>query len=53
MCEMDSDAILFEPIRDKIAGKMIKIYWALVDCFDACGIYLRHQVLDNEISEEI
>ena len=46
MCKMDSDAILFEPMWDRTAGKMINTYQALVDCLNACRIYLRHYVLD-------
>ena len=52
LCKMDSDAILFEPMRDRTAGEMIKTFQALVDCLNTCGIYLRHQVLENKISEE-
>ena len=52
MCEMDSDAILFEPMRDRTAGEMVKIYQRLVDRLNTCGIFLRHQVLNNKISGE-
>ena len=52
MCEMDSDTILFELIRDRTAGGMVKTYQRLVDRLNACGIFLRHQVPNNEISRE-
>ena len=39
MCEMDSDAILFEPIQDRTAGRMVTTYQRLVDHLNACGIF--------------
>ena len=39
MCEIDSDAILFEPIRDRTTGERTKTYQQLVDKLNACGIY--------------
>ena len=52
MCKMDSDAILFEPMRDKTAGEMVKTYQTLVDRLNTCGIFPQHQVLNNRISGE-
>ena len=52
MCEIDSNAILMESMRDRTASGMIKTYQKMVDKLNACDIYPRHQVLENEILEE-
>ena len=52
MCEMDSDAILFEATKNRTAGEMIRAYQALIDKLALCGIQPKHHVLDNKVSEE-
>ena len=52
MCEMDSDAILFEAMKNRTAGEMVRAYQALIDKLASCGIHPKHHALDNEISEE-
>ena len=52
MCEMDSDAILFEAMKNRTAGEMVRAYQAMINKLALCGIHPKHHVLDNEISEE-
>ena len=52
MCKMDSNTILFEAMKNRTAGRMVHAYQALIDKLASCGIHLKHQVLDNKISEE-
>ena len=52
LSEVDSDAILIEPMRNRTAGEMVKTYQTLIDRLNKCGIYPKHQILDNKISAE-
>ena len=52
LAEMDSNAIMQEPMRNRTAGKIVQAYQKLIDRLRDCGISPKHQVLDNEISEE-
>ena len=52
LAEMDSDAILVEPMRNRTAGEMVKTYQKLIDRLKKCGIKPKMHILDNECSEE-
>ena len=52
MCEMDSNTITKEPMRDKTAGEMVRAYTALITKLKAAGIKPKKHVLDNEVSNE-
>ena len=49
--EMDNNSTLMENMRDRILGEMVKTYQKMMDILHACGIYPKHQVFDNKISE--
>ena len=52
LCKMNSDSTLMEPLRDKTAEEeMVKTYQKMTDRLHACGIYPKHQVLNNKIPE--
>ena len=52
LAELDSNAILVEPMRNRTAGEMVKTYNNLIRRLKKCGITPKHQILDNEISAE-
>ena len=52
LVEIDSSAILAEPMRNRTAGEMIKAFQLLVDRLSECGIKPKHHILDNEVSAE-
>ena len=52
LAEVDSDAILVKPMRNQIAGEMVKTYLQLITWLKAIGIRPKHQILDNENSED-
>ena len=52
IAELDSDAILFEPVKSKPAGDMVTTWQHTIDRLKKCGITPKHQILDNEISTQ-
>jgi len=52
IAELDSNAILFEPVRSKAAGDMVNAWQHTIDRLKKCGITPKYQVLDNEISAQ-
>ena len=50
--ESTSNAILYQPYRNKSAGELIKARKAILSRLEQCGIKPKHQALDNEISAE-
>ena len=53
LVEIDSDAVLVEPMRNRTAGEMTKTYQKLIDRLNKCGIYPKMHILDNESSSEL
>ena len=53
LVEIDSDAVLVEPMRNRTAGEMTKTYQKLIDRLNKCGIYPKMHILDNESSNEL
>jgi len=52
LCEMDSNVILSEAMKNRTAGEMIRAYQILMAKLKAAGIKPKKHVLDNECSEE-
>jgi len=52
MCEMDSNAIMSEAMKDRTAGEIIKAYQKLIRRLHKAKIYPTKHILDNECSEE-
>ena len=52
MCEMDSNSIMTEAMKDRTAGEIIKAYQKLVKRLKKAGIHPKKHILDNECSEE-
>ena len=50
--EVDSNYIMVEPMMNRTAGEMVRVYQHLIDRLNARGIYPKLQMLDNEISAE-
>eukprot|EP00804_Cyclotella_cryptica_P022984 CCRYP_014977-RA/>CCRYP_014977-RA protein AED:0.29 eAED:0.29 QI:0/0/0/1/0/0/4/0/551 len=50
MVEIDSSAILLEPIKNRTDAELTRTYSALMLCLRQAGIKPRKHVLDNEIS---
>ena len=53
MVEMDSNAILLEPMKSCKDTEMIRAYDTLVSRLLRCGVQQKKHVLDNEISEHM
>ncbi|KAL7502572.1 hypothetical protein ACHAXN_003578 [Cyclotella atomus] len=53
MVEIDSNAILVEPMRSRNDGEMIRAYDVLVKRLKNAGVHPKKHVLDNEISENM
>jgi hypothetical protein len=53
MVEIDSNAILLEPMKNRKDAKMIRAYNALLLQLKWAGIVPKKYVLDNEVSENI
>ena len=51
--EVDSDAILIEPMKNRPAGEMIRAYQVLIDRLNSMGIFPKLHILDNECSTEL
>ena len=52
MCEMDSNAILSEAMRNRSSGEMIRAYQVLLKKLKMAGMRPKKHVLDNEISSD-
>ena len=50
MVEIDSSAILVEPMKSQKDGKMIRVYNALLLQLKQAGILPKKHVMDNEVS---
>jgi len=53
LTEVDSDAILVEPMKNRTAGEMIRAYQVLIDRLNLAGIFPKLHILDNECSTEL
>ncbi len=51
MVEIDSNAILVEPMKSRKDEEMIRVYNALLLRLKRAGIVPKKHVLDNEVSE--
>ena len=52
LCKIDSSGILVEPLRNRTAGEMTRAFQFLIDRLRKRGIFPKHLILDNEISNE-
>ncbi|KAL7481119.1 hypothetical protein ACHAW6_006805 [Cyclotella cf. meneghiniana] len=52
MVEIDANAILVEPMKNRTGGKMIRAYMALLGRLKRRGIKPKKHILDNEASDE-
>ena len=52
LLEVDSDAILAEPMKDRTSGKMTRAYSAIMDRLHSYGIKPTLHILDNKCSGE-
>ncbi len=50
LVELDSNAILIEPMKNRTPGEMIRAYQALFDRLKECGIKPKQHLLDNKWS---
>ena len=50
LVELDSNYIMSEPMANRSAGEMVRVYQILINRLNSRGIYPKHQVLDNEVS---
>ena len=48
LTEVDSDMILVEPMKNRTAGEMIRVYQVLIDHLNLVGIFPKLHILDNE-----
>jgi hypothetical protein len=53
LAEVDSDAILVEPMKNRTAGEMVRAYQVLIDCLNSAGIFPKLHFLDNECSDDM
>jgi hypothetical protein len=52
LIDVNSDAILVEPMKNRTSGKMIRAYQTLINCLRTAGSILKLHVLDNECSQD-
>ena len=52
LLEVDSDAILAEPMKDRTSGEMTRAYTSIMDRLHSYGIKPTLHILDNECSVE-
>ena len=52
MCDIDSNAIFSEPMRNKTEGELIRAYQAALKRLKLAGANPKKHVLDNECSAE-
>ncbi len=53
LAEVDSDAILVEPMKNRTAGEMVWAYQVLIDHLNSAGIFPTLHILDNKCSADI
>ncbi len=53
LAEVDSDAILVEPMKNRTAGKMVPAYQVLIDHLNSAGLFPKLHILDNECSADM
>jgi formyltetrahydrofolate synthetase len=53
LTEVDSNAILGEPMKNRTTGEMIIAYQVLIDRLNSAGIFPKLHILDNECSTEL
>jgi hypothetical protein len=51
--EVDSNAILVEPMKNRTAGEMVRAYQVLIDRLNFAGIFPKLHILDNECSADM
>ena len=52
LIDVDSDAILVEPMKNRTSGEMIRAYQTLIDRLRTAGSIPKLHVLDNECSQD-
>ena len=50
MFDIDGNAVLVEPIKNKTEDEMVETYQKMIDRLKTGGIFLEKQIFDNEIS---
>ena len=50
MCEIDGNAVLVEPMKNKTEDEMVETYQKVIDGLKTGGILPKKHILDNEIS---
>ena len=50
--QVDSNAIISEPIKKRTAGEMVAAYHKIMKRLKRANIIVKNHILDNEISEE-
>ncbi len=53
LAEVDSNAILVEPMKSRTAGEMVRAYQVLIDHLNSAGIFPKLHILDNECSDDM
>ena len=53
LVDVDSNAILVEPLRNRTSGELCRAYQKLIDRLHECGSRPRMHILDNECSAEM
>jgi hypothetical protein len=53
LAEVDSNAILVEPMKNRSAGEMVRAYQVLIDHLNSAGIFPKLHILDNECSADM
>ncbi len=53
LAEVDSNAILVEPMKNRTAGKMVWAYQVLIDRLNSAGIFPKLHILDNKCSADM
>jgi hypothetical protein len=53
LAEVDSNAILVEPMKNRTAGKMVRAYQVLIDRLNSAGIFPKLHILDNKCSADM
>ena len=52
MCEIDGNAVLVEPMKNKTEEEMVETYQIMIDRLKTGGSFPKKHILDNEISEK-
>jgi hypothetical protein len=50
--ELDSDAIMVTPMKNRTSKEMIRAYQVLVEGLNVCGVQPKHHMLDNECPQD-